>query len=84
MLQRIDQTQLRFLREIGCTEPRALLQFRLASLESRRDIAVLGRLQRIVLGLAPPQAAVLVPVIGAVVEPAGCQRLGRKPGCVPT
>ena len=75
MLQRIDRTQMRFLREIGHTEARALLQFRLAPLESRRDIAILGMLHRIVLGLAPPQAAGLFPVIGAVVEPAGRQRL---------
>ena len=75
VLQRIDRTQLRFIRKISCTEPRALLQFRLTSLESRRDICVFDMLHRIVLGLAPPQAAVLFPVIGAVIEPAGRQRL---------
>ena len=75
VLQRIDRTQLRFLPEICCTEARALLQFRFAPLESRRNIAVLGMLHRIVLGLAPPQAAALFLLIGAAVEHASRQRL---------
>ena len=75
MRQCIDRTQRRFLREIGCTEPRALLQFRLAPLESRKDVAVLGMLHRIMLELAPPHMAILCPIIGAVLHSTGQQRL---------
>ena len=69
VVHRIDRVQLRFLREIGCSEFRALAQFRLAPLESRRDISMLGALHRVVLGCAPPQAAALFPVLGVVDEP---------------
>ena len=73
MLHRIDRTQLRFRCEFGCSELRALLQFRLAPVQFRRDISIFGILYR--LGLAPPPAAALFPVVGAVVEPHGRQFL---------
>ena len=58
ILAGIDAIQKRFLRECGLTEEDALVFFNLAPLETRRDIAMLGLIQRTVLGsetrLAPP------------------------------
>ena len=46
--------QRRFLREVGLTDEEALLQFNLAFLNARRDMAALGLIHRTVLGLGPP------------------------------
>ena len=75
MLQRIDRTQLRFLCEIGCTEPRALLQFRLALLESCRYIVFFFCMLHCIVCDWRRREAALFPVIGAVVEQARRQRL---------
>ena len=69
-LERIDRVQRRFLREVGLSEFEALRDHKLAPLSSRRDMAMLGLLHRVTLGLAPPQFATLFPVRGAVDEPA--------------
>lgn len=58
-LDRIDRTQRRFLREIGLSEYEALSKFKLAPLETRRFIAMLGLLQKVALGLAHPELAKL-------------------------
>ena len=57
----LDRVQRRFLREVGLDESEALVAFHLAPLQSRRDIAMLGLLHRIVLGIAPTQLQTLFP-----------------------
>ena len=53
VLERVDRLQKRFLREIGMTAERALVQFSLAPLSARRDMAMLGLIHRTVLGKGP-------------------------------
>ena len=55
VLEQVDRVQRRFLREAGLTEAEALVNFNLAPLQTRRDIAMLGLLHRTVLGRGPPQ-----------------------------
>ena len=69
VLDRIDRVQRRFLREMGMDERAALRDYRLAPLPARRDMAMLGVLHRVALGLAPPQLAALFPLRGVVPEP---------------
>ena len=52
-LRRLDACQTSFLKEIGLTEETALLEFNLAPLNVRRDVAMLGVLHRTVLGQGP-------------------------------
>ena len=54
-LDRLDATQTRFLKELGVSETEALMNFGLAPLRLRRDIAMLGVIHRSVLGKGPPQ-----------------------------
>ena len=61
VLEPVDRVQRRLLRELGLSEAEALLNFRLAPLPSRRDIAMLGALHKVTLGLAPPQLAAFFP-----------------------
>ena len=75
VLDRVDRVQRRLLQELGLTELDALLRYRLAPLPSRRDIAMLCVLHRVVLGLAPPQLASFFPLLGIVREPLGRQRV---------
>ena len=49
----LDAVQTRFLRALGCTELEALMEFNLAPLAARRDIAMLGVVHRTVLGKGP-------------------------------
>ena len=69
VLDRIDRVQRRFLRELGFSEIQALELFRLAPLPCRRDMAMLGALHKITLGLAPSQLSDLFPILGTVREP---------------
>ena len=55
VLAALDRVQDRFLDALGISAETALIEFRLAPLRTRRDIAMLGLLQRIVLGKAPEQ-----------------------------
>ena len=55
VLELLDKVQRRFLREVGLTDREALLQYNLAPLEARRDMAGLGLIHRTVLGAGPPQ-----------------------------
>ena len=61
VLNRIDRVQRRFLREKGFSEEAALNDYRLAPLESRRDMAMLGALHKVTLGIAPAQLMDLFP-----------------------
>ena len=49
-LETVDRVQRRFLVDIGVDETSALLEFNLAPLGLRRDIAMLGLIHRTVLG----------------------------------
>ena len=59
----IDRVQKRFLREVGLTEAEALLDFRLAPLKARRDMAILGFLHRVNIGLVSNQIRDLFPPV---------------------
>ena len=52
-LDRLDATQTRFLKELGVSDTEALMNFGLAPLRLRRDIAMLGIIHRCVLGKGP-------------------------------
>ena len=51
----LDFVLTRFLRKVGISEIDAIVNFKLAPLASRRDIAMLGVIHRAVLGEGPPQ-----------------------------
>ena len=52
VLAALDRVQARFLRELGLSEKAAFLDFALCPLQCRRDIAMLGLLHKVSLGLA--------------------------------
>ena len=52
-LDELDKVQARFLRATGLTAEVALLQYNLAPLQTRRDLAMLGLVHRTVLGQGP-------------------------------
>jgi hypothetical protein len=55
VLDKLDEVQRRFLRNVGVDEETALLEFNLAPLEMRRDIAMLGVIHRASIKEGPPQ-----------------------------
>ena len=55
VLRRLDAVQCNFLRDLGVDEVSALVDFKLAPLNTRRDIAMLGMIHRTVLGKGPQQ-----------------------------
>ena len=55
ILRRLDYVQTRFLKDVGVDEVTALLNFHLAPLGTRRDIAMLGLIHRTALGKGPAQ-----------------------------
>jgi hypothetical protein len=55
VLRRLDNVQTRFLRDAGVDDVTALMEFNLAPLSMRRDIAMLGMIHRAALGQGPPQ-----------------------------
>jgi len=57
-LCRLDAVQSRFLRDVGVDDITALVNFRLAPLSTRRDIAMLGLIHRTVLSKGPEQFTV--------------------------
>ena len=64
VLDGIDRVQRRFLRELGMSDEDALLHFRLAPLQLRRQIGILGFLHRINLVQATHQMTDLFPQVG--------------------
>ena len=60
-LNLLDRVQKRLLREVGVNEIDALCYYRLAPLEARRSIAMLGVPHRITLKIAPLQLEALFP-----------------------
>ena len=61
LLALLDGIQSSFLSTLGISDERALLDYRLAPLNCRRQIAVLGLPHRVALGLAPTSLASLFP-----------------------
>ena len=53
-LEDLDRAQHRFLREVQLSPEEALAKHKLAPLQTRRDIAMLGLIHRTVLGRSPP------------------------------
>ena len=53
VLRPLNAVQTRFLKALGCTELEALMEFNLAPLSARRDIAMLGVIHRTTLGKGP-------------------------------
>ena len=74
VLDRVDRVQRRLLRELGLSELEGLLNYRLAPLPSRRDMAMLAVLHKVNLRVAPPQLAAFFPPVGKVEEPLARQR----------
>ena len=54
-LRRVDEIQSCFLRKAGVDEVTALMEFNLAPLQFRRDVAMLGMIHRAAIGEGPPQ-----------------------------
>ena len=80
-LESLNRIQRSFVQELGLTEAQAFLQFRLAPLELRRDIAALGLLHKIQLGEAHPDFDGLFPKAVHVEPPVtrhGSRRHGRQ------
>ena len=65
MLDTVDRVQRRFLRELDFSEEAALQHYKLAPLNARRDMAMLGALHKVNLGSAPAQLRLLFPCLGA-------------------
>ena len=61
ILDALDRIQRRLLRELGVSEEETLETHKLAPLQTRRDIAMLGLLQRIAWREAPQQLLELFP-----------------------
>ena len=61
LLDKIDGTQRRFLREIGMTESQAFLDHNFASPTLRRNIGILGMLHKRTLGMCHPMMEKLLP-----------------------
>lgn len=53
ILGRLDRIQSKFLEDAGIDEAAALMNFNLAPLRTRRDIAMMGVIHRRVLGKGP-------------------------------
>jgi exonuclease III len=54
VLQPLDNVQIRFLKALDISEVDALVEYNLAPLACRRDMAILGMLHRAVIGAGPP------------------------------
>ena len=70
-LSPVDRVQERFLLEMELSEGDALRLFALAPLAARRDIAMLGLIHRVVLGLAPSQFRAFIRPAQAAAIPRG-------------
>ena len=55
VISRLDAVQSRFLRDVGVEDINALVNFHVAPLSTRRDIAMLGLIHRTVCGKGPSQ-----------------------------
>ena len=70
-LQKLDRVQSKLLSDIGVDEVTALIEFNLAPLSARRDMAMLGVIHRTTLGRGPVQfRAFFKPAAAAEYRPA--------------
>ena len=69
ILNRVDRSQHRVLRKLGFSKVEALELYRLAPLPCRREMAMMGALHIITVGIAPQQLAAFFLVVGVVHEP---------------
>ena len=61
----IDRVQTMFLEELGIAEDLAMLEFHLAPLSARRDIAILGLLHKVAMRKGPSSLQELFPLGGS-------------------
>ena len=61
ILAPLDKIQNRFIAEVGLSEQDAFVKFNVCPLRCRRDVAMLGLIHKIVLGLAHPTFSILFP-----------------------
>ena len=76
-LDAVDRQFNRFLRDIGLTRLEALMEFHLAPLKSRKDMAMFGVIHRAVLGLGPEQVRNHFIGVSASAHPDGRNTLRR-------
>ena len=80
VLIKLDMVQTRFLRDAGVDEMTALMEFNLAPLRTRRDIAMLGMVHRAAIGEGPPQLReVIKRRTGGFMVHDPYERCGRSP-----
>ena len=60
-LQRVDDVQFSFLRAVGLSESEAFVNFNMAPLQMRRDLAMLGALHKCGTGIAHPEVQAVFP-----------------------
>ena len=70
--------QRRFLRKLNFSEVAALNEFHLAPLVAQRDMAMLGALHKITLGIAPAQLMALFPPLPAPLSGTGARAFDRQ------
>ena len=78
MLSPLDRVQNRFLREMDLNEKEAFLEYNLAPLGLRRDIAMLGLIFKSVEGNAHPNLIALFPPAGPEARSEHRTRLARR------
>ena len=78
ILSALDRVQNSFLESVGISAEAALLDFQLAPLIARRDIAMLGMIHKIVHGRAPPQFGAVVRFAHAPCFPRSLRGPGRR------
>ena len=69
LLEKLDGVQRRFLRELDVTEEDAYLQYNFAPAQLRRNIGILGLMQKRVLGESHPIFQKLLPFCTDVGQP---------------
>ena len=81
ILDCINKIQRRFLRAVGLSEESALLGYRLAPLQTRRCIGILGFLHRVVLGQVSAQISDLFPMAPEIAFPDNISARARGGVC---
>ena len=77
LLQHIDKIQGRLLQSLDVTSTEALMEYHVAPLSSRRDIAMLGVIHRAVLGDGPDHFRKFFIIEGGNVHPGGREDVRR-------
>ena len=79
-LDQINRVQQTFLDEVGLSAVQALMNFNLAPLAARRDVAMLGLLFLIASGRSPPQFGEMIHKAGATPFPLNLRRPDAQHG----